>query len=1369
MVYGWGHTGTIRKLIGTIRAIAFTVAVLVASVAGTSRNAFAQVPAPSVISISPNSGPAAGGTAVTITGIDFTGATAVKFGATNAASFAINSARSITAVAPAGSGVVDVTVSNPGGTSATSAADQFTYLAAPSVTSISPNSGPATGGTSVTINGSNFTGATAVRFGATTATSFSVTSATSITATSPAGSGIVDVTVSNSSGNSAVSAADQFSYVAAPSVTSVAPNSGPAAGGTLVTINGSNFTGATAVKFGATAATSFSVTSATSITATSPAGSGIVDVTVSNSSGTSAVSAADQFTYVAAPSVTSVSPNTGPAAGGTSVTINGSNFTGVTAVRFGAAAATSFSVTSATSITATSPAGGGIVDVTVSNSSGTSAVSPADQFTYLALPSVTSISPNSGPAAGGTSVTITGSNFAGATAVRFGATAAASFTVTSATSISAISPAGSGTVDVTVSNSSGTSATGSADQFTYGLISATTALSSSRNPSSVGQLVTFTAKVTGLSPQGTIAFYDGAAQLGTVALASGTSTFTTATLAEGIHSITARYSGDANNVASTSAALTQTVSVRTDSMKLRQLQAAVTPMIAQMSGQAITGAIDSAIDAGFNGSSQTVVPNGSGFTFQMPVAQPSDDIVDSARYRTDGARVTRASGLPRQRAADRAGSLANGRHGGNGAPPDTRLIDLPAIPLPPGSGMPPNDETRFSPDEVILQAEADVTSEDITRMTRRFGLRVLTKESNDTLGRMIYTLRIVNGRSVPEVIRSIEGSRLHIAVQPNYRYDLTQDKSDRNVEPGDPAQYVVQKLNLPGAHQTTKGDNVLIAVIDSQVDSSQPDLVDRVIDRYDAGCGASTPDLHGTGMAGAIASHVRLLGVAPNANIIAICAFGGNGLPHSSSNRIVRGLDYAIQRGAKIVNMSFAGPLDPTLSQAIQIAREKGIVVIAAAGNNGPKSPPLYPGADRNVIAVTATDANDQQFSKANQGKYITIAAPGVDILVPAPGGGWQFTTGTSVATANVSGVAALLLSHKPSLKPEEIRAIIVATARHLGAAGINPQFGAGLVDPFKALQQLLSGKPASDPDNIKQLLASFDESKRIDDDFSALGYATKVHSVSKIPPAAPLPEWLAWFDVRGINFRSYTLGNDLSGTQVNAIAGLTHRLAPSLLVGVLGGYETFDFRSDALQGRLKGDGWTVGSYLGWKITQNIRFDTGFAYSGIGYQGSADLAAGSFSGNRWLVTGALTGTYNVYGMQIDPSARIYAMRENENAYTDALGSLQTARAFTTGRASGGVKMSYPLLWSATTVLTPYVGLYSDYYFNGDSAGSGVIAAATIPQNFILDGWSARAVGGFAATFGNGAQIAVGAERGGIGSNFGLWTYRARATLPFGAQ
>ena len=124
--------------------------------------------------------------------------------------------------------------------------------------------------------------------------------------------------------------------------------------------------------------------------------------------------------------------------------------------------------------------------------------------------------------------------------------------------------------------------------------------------------------------------------------------------------------------------------------------------------------------------------------------------------------------------------------------------------------------------------------------------------------------------------------------------------------------------------------------------------------------------------------------------------------------------------------MSFAGPSDPRLREALLKANRKGIVLIAAVGNAGPNSPLLYPAADPNVIAVTATDARDTLFPGANRGSHIAVAAPGVDILVPAPDGGYQFTTGTSVAAAEVSGAAALLIERNPSLTPAEVRKILM-------------------------------------------------------------------------------------------------------------------------------------------------------------------------------------------------------------------------------------------------------------------------------------------------------------------------------------------------------
>ena len=152
-----------------------------------------------------------------------------------------------------------MTVVTPGGTSPTSSADQFSYLTVPAVTGVNPSSGPLAGGTSVTITGTGFSGATLVVFGTTAATNLVIDSDTQITAISPAGAGTVDVTVTTPGGASAASSVDQFRYGRAPTVTGVSPASGPAAGGTTVTITGAGFTGATLVDFGTTAATNVAV------------------------------------------------------------------------------------------------------------------------------------------------------------------------------------------------------------------------------------------------------------------------------------------------------------------------------------------------------------------------------------------------------------------------------------------------------------------------------------------------------------------------------------------------------------------------------------------------------------------------------------------------------------------------------------------------------------------------------------------------------------------------------------------------------------------------------------------------------------------------------------------------------------------------------------------------------------------------------------------------------------------------------------------------------------------------------------------------------------------------------------------------------
>lgn len=427
---------------------------------------------PSISSLSPSSGPVAGGNSVTIFGSNFTGATSVMFGGV-AASFIVNSSSSITATAPAVgfAQVVDVTVTTPSGTSSTAgSANDYTYTLLPNITFLSPNTGSSAGGNTVIITGTGFLGVTSVTFGGVSA-SFTVNSSTQITATAPAGAaGTVDVRATNSSGTSPNTAADDYTYTGGPTITSISPVTGPVTGGTTVTITGTGFTGATAVKFGTTNATTFTVLSSTTITAVSPAHTaGTVDVSVTTPAGTTANTAADDFTYGTVPSISSISPTSGPTSGGTVVTITGANLLGVTNVRFGTTEATTFTVNSSTSITVISPAhAAGTVDVSVTSAAGTSPNTTADNFTYTGGPAITSISPTSGSSAGGTTVTVNGVGFTGATSVTVGGKSA-SFTVNSDSKITLTTPSGTAgtTVDIRVTTPAGTSPNTAADNFTY--------------------------------------------------------------------------------------------------------------------------------------------------------------------------------------------------------------------------------------------------------------------------------------------------------------------------------------------------------------------------------------------------------------------------------------------------------------------------------------------------------------------------------------------------------------------------------------------------------------------------------------------------------------------------------------------------------------------------------------------------------------------------------------------------------------------------------------------------------------------------------------------------------------------------------------
>ncbi len=396
-----------------------------------------------------------------------------------------------------------------------------------------------------------------------------------------------------------------------------------------------------------------------------------------------------------------------------------------------------------------------------------------------------------------------------------------------------------------------------------------------------------------------------------------------------------------------------------------------------------------------------------------------------------------------------------------------------------GIYIPPSNELRYVRDEVLLEFRGRVSPQLGRAVAQRNRLTLQEQLYLPLTNSTVFRSKIFDGRPVPTALSQLRRDRGFNA-QPNFLYRTSQEQgaeadakpdagagltlqSQQQPEPtpaaalpqaaGDPAQYAITKLRLGEAHSLANGDKVLVAVIDSGVDLGHPELKGAVAGSFDALEKAEKPHTHGTAIAGAIAAHARLMGAAPAARILAIRAFGASAVGGDATTMaIIKGLKYATDQKARVINMSFAGPTDPGLGRHLAAAKANGAVLVAAAGNFGPKSGPQYPASDPNVIAVSATDANDQIFKASNIGPHVAVAAPGVDVLLPAPGNDYQLTSGTSFSAAYVSGVAALLLQRAPDLTPDGVRKILEQTAKDLGAPGKDPEYGAGLVDAYQAI-----------------------------------------------------------------------------------------------------------------------------------------------------------------------------------------------------------------------------------------------------------------------------------------------------------------------------
>ena len=350
-----------------------------------------------------------------------------------------------------------------------------------------------------------------------------------------------------------------------------------------------------------------------------------------------------------------------------------------------------------------------------------------------------------------------------------------------------------------------------------------------------------------------------------------------------------------------------------------------------------------------------------------------------------------------------------------------------------GSGMPAPEGvapgTTGGPQVMVMLAPAPpaILGNNTAALAQTYRLRTVYSWNLASLGEQCVVFEVTGDRQAEDVARRLASDPRVGSVQTIETFEVLAEPSPWN-DPYAHLQHSAETLHLEQAHRWATGKGVRVAVIDTGVDLDHPDLRGRVFKAQnfvDQGERSFTTDFHGTAVAGVIAAaannEVGIVGVAPQAQIYALKACwqqpAGAREAVCNSYTLAKAVDFAINQGAQILNFSLAGPPDVLLTRLIKVALERGIVVVAAA----PSKPDAraFPASLQGVIGISGSDP---------PGRF--LGAPAVDILTTVPHGSYDFFSGSSLAAAQVSGVAALLLERNPKLTPAELAALFHKTAR---------------------------------------------------------------------------------------------------------------------------------------------------------------------------------------------------------------------------------------------------------------------------------------------------------------------------------------------------
>lgn len=344
-------------------------------------------------------------------------------------------------------------------------------------------------------------------------------------------------------------------------------------------------------------------------------------------------------------------------------------------------------------------------------------------------------------------------------------------------------------------------------------------------------------------------------------------------------------------------------------------------------------------------------------------------------------------------------------------------------------------------DEVIVVMRGG--EQELAQLASDYSLTIREQRFLSIIGGLFVRLGIPDGRPVALVRASLALDPLVIEATPNHIFELNAEKSAID-------QYSLKLTGINKAHEVARGRGVRIGIIDTAVDETHPALSGGVAGTFDGLAKIPLRDTqHGTTVAVlAAGGGETFTGAAPEASLFIARAFdkGEDGQPINSVYAILLGLDWALRQDVDIINMSFSGPRNELMGQAIANLLARQVVLVAAAGNGGPKAPFSFPGAFDGVFAVTAVDAKNRIYAKANHGPYVFAAAPGVDLMVPSRDEKLDFKSGTSYGAAIFSGICALALEGAEERNLSELQKRLIEASQDLGSPGRDRVFGFGLL-----------------------------------------------------------------------------------------------------------------------------------------------------------------------------------------------------------------------------------------------------------------------------------------------------------------------------------